>query len=339
MNTVVLFGGTGFIGTHLAQHLLQIDAGVTVVLVDISQPRHASYTHILDAALNSGRAIYRKHDVRMPIPSDLLPDSVDLVFNLAAVHREPGHERNEYFDTNLPGAENICAWAAATGGGTVVFTSSISPYGPSEEKKTEASHPAPATAYGESKLAAEKIHLAWQAAQPERRLLILRPGVVFGPGEGGNVTRLVRSVVKGYFAYLGNRRTIKAAGYVKELCRVAMFGLKELSTSGAGSLLLNFTMDPPPTMEQMVEAAVATIGKKRRPLSLPAWMMLAASYPMSVAESVTGVTFPINRVRVRKLIRSNNVWPEGLRSLGYQYQYTLQSALEDWKRDCPEDFS
>ena len=339
MNTVVLFGGSGFIGTHLAQHLLQMDAGVTVVLVDHNEPRSAPYTYILDSALASGRAIYRKHDVRTPVPSGLLPERADLIFNLAAVHREPGHEPHEYFDTNLPGAENVCAWAAAVKCDTVVFTSSISPYGPSEEKKTEASPPTPETAYGESKLAAEKIHLAWQAAQPGRKLLILRPGVVFGPGEGGNVTRLVRSVVRGYFAYLGNRRTVKAAGYVKELCRVAIFGVETLSESGTGNLLLNFTMNPPPTMEQMVEAVVATIGEKRRPLSLPPRLMLTLSYPLSTAEKVTGIKFPINRVRVRKLIRSNNIWAEGLRSLGYQYQYTLQSAFADWKRDYPEDFS
>ncbi len=43
------------------------------------------------------------------------------------------------------------------------------------EGKTEESLPVPETAYGGSKLAAEKIHLAWQAAQPERKLLICGP--------------------------------------------------------------------------------------------------------------------------------------------------------------------
>jgi NAD dependent epimerase/dehydratase family enzyme len=48
---------------------------------------------------------------------------------------------------------------------------------------------------------------------------------------------------------------------------------------------------------------------------------------------------PINPVRVRKLFRSNNVWPEKLKCLGYKYTYTLESALQDWKKDVPQDFS
>lgn len=339
MKTAVLFGGTGFIGMHLTQYLLEANLAEKIVLVDRAAPRRTSYTRLAQAGLEAGRVTYVEHDLRTPIAASLLPEPPDVAFNLAAVHREPGHVASEYFETNLRGAENVCAWTNAMDCRTLVFTSSISPYGPSEQKKTEESLPTPETPYGSSKLAAEKIHLAWQAARPERKLLILRPGVVFGPGEDGNVTRLVRSLVKGYFVYLGNRQTVKAAGYVKELCRVAMFGLDVLREVDKPNLLLNFTMDPPPTMEQIVAAAAKVIDRKRHPLSIPPWVMLALSYPMSVAESLTGVQLPINRVRVRKLIRSNNIWPEGLRALGYRYHYTLESAFEDWKRDCPEDFS
>jgi GlcNAc-P-P-Und epimerase len=161
---------------------------------------------------------------------------------------------------------------------------------------------------------------------------------VFGPGEGGNVSRLVRSLVKGYFVYLGNRGTVKAAGYVKELCLVAMFGLERLR-SDTPLLLLNFTMDPPPTMEQMVDAIQKVIGRTRRPVSVPPALLLSLAYPMQVVEKVFRVKLPINATRVRKLIRSNNVWAEQLKCLGYKYEYTLDSAFLDWKHDLPQDFS
>jgi nucleoside-diphosphate-sugar epimerase len=339
MKTVVLFGGTGFIGTHLTQHLLKQNLAESIVLVDLQPPRDAPYTRTLREGLASGRVVYVAHDVRAPIPPGLLPAQADLVFNLAAVHREPGHRPREYFETNLPGAENVCAWASSVGCETLVFTSSISPYGPSEERRTEASPPAPATAYGSSKLAAEEIHLAWQAAKAGRRLLILRPGVVFGPGEGGNVTRLVRSLVGSYFVYLGNRKTVKAGGYVKELCLVTMFGLDALRKGDSPTLLINFTMDPPPTVEQMVEAIQKVIGRTGKPHSFPAKLLLAVSYPLLAVERLFGVKLPINPVRVRKLVRSNNVWPQQLESMGYQYTYTLESAFRDWKQDAPQDFS
>jgi len=338
MKTVVLFGGTGFIGTHLAQHLLKHDLAETIVLVDLKQPRDVHYTQLLQSGILSGRVIFVLHDVREPVPPGLLPSQVDLIFNLAAVHREPGHLPKEYFDTNVPGAENVCAWADAVGCETMVFTSSISPYGPSEARRTETSVPAPETAYGSSKLAAEDIHKKWQTAQAGRKLLILRPGVVFGAGEGGNVTRLLRSLVKGYFVYLGNRQTIKSAGYVKELCLVTMFGLEAMRTTGSQMLLINFSLDPPPTVEQMVESMLRVIGKNRRVFSLPRTFLLGISYPLSAAGRLFGVKLPINPVRVRKIVRSNNVWPAQLKSLGYKYTYTLESAFSDWKEDVPEDF-
>ena len=117
MKTVVLFGGTGFIGTHLTQHLLKHNLAETIYLVDLNGPRDFPYTQLLHSGLSSGKVLFVAHDVRKPVPLDLLPDKADVVFNLAAVHREPGHSPQEYFETNLLGAENVCAWASTVASG------------------------------------------------------------------------------------------------------------------------------------------------------------------------------------------------------------------------------
>ena len=80
------------------------------------------------------------------------------VFNFAAVHRTPGHEDHEYFETNINGAENVVAFAEKYNRKKIVFTSSIAPYGAAEEEKFETTLETPNTAYGISKLVAEKIH-------------------------------------------------------------------------------------------------------------------------------------------------------------------------------------
>ncbi len=205
----------------------------------------------------------------------------------------------------------------------MVFTSSISPYGPSEDLKDESSLPVPETPYGSSKLAAEEIHIGWQSGCACRRLLILRPGVVFGPGEGGNVTRLVRSVVKGYFVYVGNRQTRKAGGYVKELCRAIRFGLEHQDRSREAVTLLNFSMDPPATLESYVNAIRRVAGIRRSPMSVPRSLLLGMAFPIDAVARTFGIRQPISPVRVRKLFRSTSIDPAALRRLGYLPGTTL----------------
>jgi nucleoside-diphosphate-sugar epimerase len=336
--TAVVFGGTGFIGTHVAQEWLRARLAKKIVLVDLLPPRNEPYCADLQQGLVDGRVEFVRWDVRHPIPASLLPKA-DLIFNLAAIHREPGHAPHEYFETNLPGAENVCAWAASVGCSRMVFTSSIAPYGPCEELKDESSLPAPETPYGNSKLAAEKINIGWQSGSSRFRLLILRPGVVFGAGEGGNVTRLVRSVVKGYFVYMGNRQTRKAGGYVKELSRAIRFGLEHQDRTGEAVTLLNFSMDPPATLESYVNAIRRVAGVHRHPMSVPRWLLLGVAYPIDAAARIFGIRQPISPVRLRKLFRSTSIDPAELRRLGYVPHYTLEEAFFDWKHDRPEDFA
>jgi nucleoside-diphosphate-sugar epimerase len=337
MSRYIIFGGTGFIGTHLSQAILESNPDNKVVLVDINPPRNESYADGLNRALSTGRATFLNHDVRNPIAASKIGHA-DIIVNLAAVHREPGHQPYEYFQTNICGAENICAFAAAVDAKCLVFTSSISVYGSTEKAKTEESLTVPETPYGGSKLVAEGIHRAWQAGLPERRLLIVRPGVIFGPGEGGNVTRLVRSLIDGYFFYMGNRSTRKAGGYVKELCEVIRFGIDYQIKTKEHLTILNFSVNPTTSMEDFVNGIRDVAKIRRSPISLPRTLLLALSYPIDAAAKALTIKQPISPTRVRKLFRSTNIEAKRLLTIGYEYRYTLKGALEDWKRHVPGDF-
>ena len=337
MKQIVIFGGTGFIGTHTAQRLLQDPDVERVVVVDIGPPRTEPYTAALQAALASGKAQFVRHDIRQPVPLDKLPKA-DLIFNFAAVHPNRATSPREYYETNLQGATNVCDYATAVDCRHIVFTSSISPYGPSEDAKHEGTLPVPETPYGGSKLVAEEMHKAWQKTLPGRKLLIVRPGVVFGPGESGNVTRLVHSLVKGYFVYMGNKDTRKAGGYVKELSNVFLFGIDYQNKSSEGVTLLNFSVEPTPELSQYVDAIRKVGGIKRTPLSISRNLLLGISYPIDIVASIFGIKQPISPTRIRKLYRSTNIEPRRLQELGYAYQYTLEESFADWKRDKPEDF-
>jgi nucleoside-diphosphate-sugar epimerase len=312
MTHYVIFGGSGFIGRHLSERLSrQSDARVTIA--DIRPPE--------------GGGAYQACDVRQPIELRLEPGDAVAVFNLAAVHTTPGHEAHEYFETNIRGAENVCEFARRASVRSLLFTSSIAPYGPSEDCKTEESLPMPTTPYGISKLVAEKIHLAWQAEDPGRRLSIVRPGIVFGKHERGNFTRLYNALDRGLFAYPGRRDTLKAAIYVKDLVRV----MDEMVRAPRAPVqLYNGCLPNPPRIDEIVETMQQVIGRRRRVPRIPA-------LPLKLAASVLRLPglsrFGFHPDRVAKLMTSTNVDGSKL-ARDYPLEYTLRGALEDWWQDC-----
>jgi len=339
----VIFGGTGFIGSHFARIILEEHTVEKVVLADLKPIDLDRFGYFLSQYVESGQIEFAQCDVRDVRSFDSIQPAdgeVSLVANFAAIHREPGHEPHEYFETNIPGAENVCDWAERVGCKQIIFTSSIAPYGPSESPKTEGSIPCPETAYGASKLAAEMIHLAWQKADSaNRKLVIVRPGVVFGPGEGGNVTRLVRAVLGKYFFYMGNRRTVKAGIYVKELCFSMLWAIKQVNNeNNSGYLLYNASMNPAPSVEEYVNSICKVASVTRSFLSVPYWSLFSMAWLMEIVARPLGINHPFSPVRVRKLVRSNNIQARTLSDHGYEYRFDLASALADWKKDMPRDW-
>lgn len=339
MKSTVIFGGTGFIGVFFAQYLLDAGQADKVYLVDI-EPVECKFSEFRKKQVaQDSRIVFVKGDVRQSLDWLSPTESVTLIANFAAIHREPGHEDVEYYQTNLLGAENVCAWAEKVGCDNVIFTSSISPYGISEAEKDERSLPSPVTAYGGSKLAAEKIHQIWQARDDERRrLVIVRPGVVFGPGEGGNVSRLIKAVLHRYFFYMGNQNTRKAGVYVKELCHAMWWVFQRQQTSGEHVSLFNMSMNPGPSIQDYVNTVCKVAGVQRFVPGVPYRLLLLIANMIDVIARPLGIKHPFSPVRIRKLVRSNNILPNYLFESGYEYRYNLEGAFSDWYTCCPEEW-
>lgn len=325
-------GGTGFIGTHLTNLLADINPNSQIYNLDVVEPGHPLPTvKNYHPALASGKVLSSKFifcDVRKPIKLDVNISPDDVIFNFAAVHRTPGHEDHEYFETNIRGAENVCAFAERYGIKKIVFTSSIAPYGAAEELKEETTLPTPNTAYGISKLVAEKIHQTWQAADREhRQLVIVRPGVVFGKGENGNFTRLYWGIRKGRFAYPGRKDTVKACIYVKELVRFMLYQLEHYNPHQEE--LFNCTFEPAYTIEQIVNAMKKVTGLKQKVMLIPSWILM----PSAAVIGALGAPMGICPARVKKLMISTNICGKRLASSGYRFKWSFEEALEDWYSD------
>lgn len=310
-----IFGASGFIGSHLIKQIREYDQHSRIINCDLIENNH------------NGLSEYHLCDVRKPIVLDNIePTSDDVIFNFAAIHRTPGYPDYAYFDTNIHGAENVCDFARKYDIKKIVFTSSIAPYGASEELKDEETLPTPNTPYGISKLIAEKIHSIWAAEDAERELTIVRPGVVFGLGEHGNFTRMYQGIRDRKFAYPGRKDTIKACIYVKDL---VSFMLYKINNHSKGTELFNCTFEPAFTIEHIVESMKKATNLKRTIPLVPSWILMPIAYIAYLLGSPMGIC----PARVKKLMISTNICGKKMSLSGYNFKYTLDSAIADWLKD------
>ncbi len=325
INKVVVFGGAGFIGSHLLQRLAADNPRSELYSIDINSPR-----------FSVPGVRYINHDVRQPIPADIAGTAPALIFNLAAVHTTPGHEDWEYYWTNVLGANHVCQFATECGSTDIVFTSSISVYGPSEAPKDEDCEPQPTTAYGRSKLMAESVQRLWQADEREtRRVTIVRPAVIYGFTERGNFTRLATLLKRRRFIYPGRKDTIKSCGYVKDLVSSMLF----MRQHTQGVATYNFCYPERYTSADICEAFGQVAGYPKPRAVAPIQLMLLGGLGFELLNAV-GIKTNVNRARVKKLFHSTNIIPKRLNESGFKYAFDLRTSLSDWRSSSPvQDFN
>jgi len=321
MRSCVIFGGAGFVGTHLARHFLKTRRFDHVHLADIRPSSLAGQPGITTSFT----------DVRNPIPADLIDTRPEWIFNLAAIHREPGHIREEYFETNLKGAHNVCAYADMTGCDSIYFTSSISVYGPTAGPTDEHSPIQPSTPYGGSKYPAELIHEMWQRAYPHRRLIISRPGVLYGPGDPGNIMRMIKAIKKGYFAFPGSPKIHKSYGYIYGLLDSIDFTMD----MDRDYLCYNYAETPTQPLSEIVEVIKHFSGTRAVIFPIPLMVLLPIS---EIVQKIFGFKNPIHPVRVKKAATPTHIIPGALLENGFDFKYTFEKTLHHWRNVAPEDF-
>ena len=177
--SVLVTGGAGFIGSHLADALLALGYRV-VVLDDLSTG---------DLRRVPSEARFVKGDIRETgLDALLLEEKVDTVFHLAAQVDVRKSVEDPVFDAevNVLGTIRVAQASALAGVAQVVFSSSGGAiYGDPVGERADEEHPLnPCSAYGVAKLAGEK-YLAALAPDAGYLLTILRYGNVYGPRQDG----------------------------------------------------------------------------------------------------------------------------------------------------------
>jgi GlcNAc-P-P-Und epimerase len=322
--TVVVTGGSGFIGSHLISELDRDPAVGRIFVLDRNPPStfSAKVAHV---------PCDLRHRIEWTPPDDL--GSSPQCFHLAAICREPGYSWDEYFSGNHLIARTVADWASRTSLASMIFTSTSMVFKASDRRYSEADLPNADTAYGISKALSEECLRGWAAERSGRRLYIVRPGVVFGKGSGGNFVRLYKALRRNLFCYVGRSSTVKSAIYVKDLVRI-------LATAAAGRLepdTYHAVYDEPLTVRRVCEAFCEVYGWRRYVPTLPYNALRIAATPFQFADAL-GLKNPIHRRRIDKLYQSTNLSAGRLAQANFSLKFGITDALRDWREDCsPSD--
>ncbi len=321
----VITGGSGYIGGFLIRALLERGRFDRIYNFDLREK-----------AFDDARVECRRVDVRRPIVESIpeFDREGSWIFNLAALCREPGSEPREYFDTNVGGAETVTVWAEALGFRNLYFTSTMSSYGRMDAPTPETARQYPETPYGISKAIAEKIHSAWMERGADRRLIICRPSVIFGPGDVENVPRMIRAIKKGYFVFPGSPDIVKGYGYVYGLIESVEFAIAR----NERLIVYNYAERDCLPLRGMVKAIQESLGNKPVTFRVPMPALIAVAYCAQAASRLTGRKSPIHPVRIRKVAFPTNLKPQYLIENGFTFNFPLEKALAHWKGKAPNDF-
>ena len=310
MSAVAIVGGSGFIGRRLDDTLRA--SGHDVRIIDVQRPTGSGVD-------------FRHADVRDRAALSTALAGSDVVYNLAAIHRDDVKPATLYESVNVMGASTLCDACRRHGINTLIFTSSVAVYGEAPPDASEEQPPAPTTPYGESKLRAEQIYRTWQAQVPGRRSLsIVRPTVVFGEGNRGNVYQLAKQVTSGRFVMIGSGRNRKSMAYVGNVC---VF-LARMLASEPGTHMCNYVDKPDLSMLELVNAIAEAAGRRGLSgLRIPYALGYLAGVGCDLLSAVTGKSLPISSIRVRKFCSTTTYSSTNRASRGLQQSIGLREAL------------
>lgn len=306
---ISVIGGSGFLGTSFCQLLYELK--INFEIIDIKASRRFPGN-------------YRFGDVRH---LDSLEEVVsgDIVVNLAAIHRDDIRDKADYTRTNVLGAENICQVCKIKGIRKIIFTSTVVVYGFAEPGTSEDGLINPFNEYGLTKFQAEKIFRSWRDADSSNSLLIVRPTVIFGEGNRGNVYNLFNQISSGYFVMIGDGKNKKSMAYIENISNFLVACLYSGNNDGT----YNYTDGPDLDMNSLVLHVKKILSIRQGiGLRLPYWFGLMLGYLADCISFLTNKPLPLSSIRIKKFCSVTQFTSNKTNLDNFVTPYTIEEGIE-----------
>ena len=308
---VAVTGASGFIGAHLAAALAARGDQVRCLLRPASDRSRlpAGVEPVVGAGLGDGAALER------------LVRGCDAVVHLAGLTRS--WTPRELYRVNRDGTAALCAALARVhpAVGQLVLVSSQAAAGPSRpgRPRREEDPPAPVTAYGRSKLAAERVRHRY----PELPVTVIRPPAVYGPGDRDIFAyfRLVRAGLRPELVPSGRLSMV----YVGNLVDALLLALQR--PQRAGQRVYHAADRGVVTMSEVAQWIAAAYGRPTWRVPVPQAALAVAGLPLAAAGRLLRRDLLLSRDKLREIAQP--AWVLATRSIQADLGYRPRISTRD----------
>lgn len=308
---ITLIGGSGFVGTRLLELYRISGTGNKLKNIDLQ------HSHFFDDVTSIG-------DVRSLSQMKKGLKGSDVVVLLAAQHRDDVTPRSLYYDTNVEGMRNTLQAMESNGVKHLVFFSSVAVYGLNKNNPDEEYPKDPFNDYGKSKWQAEEVLQEWYKTHPDWTVSIIRPTVIFGERNRGNVYNLLKQIASGKFLMVGSGDNRKSMAYVGNIVAFVKF-LIDNATDGYN--VYNYIDKPDFTMNDLVMHVEKVLQKRIPSPHFPYWLGMLGGYCFDMLAFMTRKKLSVSSVRVKKFCATTEFNSDKMLSSGFVPPYSLEEGL------------
>lgn len=316
MKSVLVTGATGFVASHLLPLLHQQGWQITAALRRPFRQRPSIPLNSVTVGEIDGQTRWEE-----------ALQGVDAVVHLAArahiLRDDAPNPEAEFRRVNVEGTANLVRQAIAAGVQHFILISSIGAMATlSCDRLNENSPCRPDTPYGRSKLQAERA-LVDLARDSCMTWTILRPTLVYGAGNPGNLARLLHWVDRGFplpFASINNRRSFLFVGNLTDAIALC------LTHPGAIGQTFLISDGQDVSTPQLIRLIAAAAGKPCRLVPVPPRLLKHADRVRgAIARSL-----PSNPSTLERVLGSLSVDGNRIRTaLNWQPPFTLERGLAE----------
>lgn len=309
---IAVIGGSGFVGTRLIDtlisagqyNLLNIDKNVSEKFPDISVIGNVMDKDTLISQLQG----------------------TDVVVLLAAEHRDDVAPVSLYYDVNVEGMRNTLEAMKANNVKRIIFTSSVAIYGLDKNNPDESFPADPFNHYGKSKWDAEQLLQEWYKKYEDWNINIIRPTVIFGEGNRGNVYNLLNQIANGKFMMIGEGNNQKSMSYIRNVIAFIKFLIEEKKT---GYNIYNYVDKPDFTTNDLVHHTSEILKKNIPTTHIPYWLGMLGGYGFDILAWLSRKKLNISSVRVKKFCAVTQYDSTKAMASGFEPPYTMEEGLKN----------